>query len=468
MKYYIPFAIAFAMFMETLDSTILGTAIPRIALSLQVSPISLKIALTSYLLSLAIFIPISGWFADRFGTKKVFITALLVFTLGSLCCALANTLVLLVLARILQGFGGAMMMPVGRLILLKSFPKSELVRATNFVTIPALLGPALGPVLGGIIVSYVSWRWIFFVNIPFGLLGSWFAYRVLSNHVAEHVNPLDFTGFVLVGSALAGFAFSLGLLSEGAAEFGLVAKVFAASCGLLFIYFIRARYISFPFINMSLFKVSTFRITLIASFLSRCGIGGMPFLLPLFFQLSLGKSALHSGLLLAPYALGMMLMKSMVRLGLKAFGFKRILLVNTVLLGVAMAMFALVSDATSVVLILALVFASGLLTSLQFSCMNVLTFSDLPHHLLSQGTSLASANQQLSMSFGIALAAISLKYFLGEHGNPFEIQLHVFHQTFLILGLMTGLSAMIFTLLDVDDGVEISGHESRAIFNLKK
>lgn len=461
MKYYIPFAIAFAMFMETLDSTILGTAIPHIALSLHVSPISLKIALTSYLLSLAIFIPISGWFADRFGTKKIFITALLVFTVGSLFCALANTLTMLVLARISQGLGGAMMMPVGRLILLKSFPRNELVRATNFVTIPALLGPALGPVLGGVIVSFVSWRWIFFVNIPFGLLGAWFAYRVLSNHIAEQVHALDFTGFVLFGVALAGFAFSLGILSEGAAEFGLAAKVFVAACGLLFIYFIRARYVAFPFINMTLFKVSTFRITLIGSFLSRCGIGGMPFLLPLFFQLSLGKSALHSGLLLAPYALGMMLMKSMVKPALKAFGFKRILLVNTVLLGVAMGVFAFVSDATPVAWILALVLASGLLTSLQFSCMNVLTFADLPHHQLSMGTSLASANQQLSMSFGIALAAISLKYFLGQHGNPFDIQLHVFHQTFLILGIMTALTAMIFTLLHVNDGAEISGHELR-------
>lgn len=461
MKHYIPFAIAFAMFMETLDSTILGTAIPHIALSLQVSPISLKIALTSYLLSLAIFIPISGWFADRFGTKKVFIAALSVFTLGSLFCALANTLVMLVLARILQGLGGAMMMPVGRLILLKSFPRNELVKATNFVTMPALIGPALGPVLGGLIVSWVSWRWIFIVNIPFGLLGILFAYRVLIDHVAEHAHALDFTGFVLFGVALAGLAFSLGVLSEGEAEFGLASNVFLTALILLLIYFIRSRYIKFPFIDMSLFNVSTFRITLLGSFLSRCGIGGMPFLLPLFFQLSLGKSALHSGLLLAPFAIGMLSMKFFVKFGLKAFGFKRILVVNTVLLGVAMAVFSWVSSETPIIIIIALVFLSGLLTSLQFSCMNVLTFADLPHHQLSKGTSLASANQQLSMSFGIAIAALSLKYFLGQHGNPFEIQTHVFHATFLILGFMTGLTAMVFTLLNVNDGSEISGCESK-------
>lgn len=458
MKHYIPFAIAFAMFMETLDSTILGTAIPRIALSLHINPISLKIALTSYLLSLAIFIPISGWFADRFGTKKIFITALLVFTLGSLFCALATNLVMLVLARILQGLGGAMMMPVGRLILLKSFPKNELVKATNFVTMPALIGPALGPVLGGIIVSYVSWRWIFLVNIPFGLLGALFAYNVLSDYTAAHEHPLDFTGFLLFGLALAGLAFSLGILSEGEAEFGLASNIFLGSLVLLLIYVIRSRYLKFPFIDMRLFEVSTFRITLMGSFLTRCCIGGMPFLLPLFFQLSLGKSALHSGLLLAPYAIGMLFMKFFVKSGLKLFGFKRILVLNTVLLGVAMAMFSFMSPSTSIVFIIALVFISGLLTSLQFSCMNVLTFVDLPHHQLSKGTSLASANQQLSMSFGIAMAALLLKFFLGEHGNQFNMPLHVFHETFLILGFMAALTTLVFLLLNVDDGQEVSGH----------
>lgn len=457
MKHAIPFAIAFALFMETLDSTILGTAIPHIAINLHVNPISLKIALTSYLLSLAIFIPISGWFADRFGTKNIFITALLTFTLGSLFCAMATSLPALVMARVLQGLGGAMMMPVGRLILLKSFPKNELVRVTNFVTMPALIGPAMGPVLGGVIVSYVSWRWIFIVNIPFGVLGALFGYKVLKNHRAEHTPSLDFIGFILFGFALAGFSLAFGMLGEGIAEFGLVMNLVLASLVLLLIYFMRSRYVKFPFIDMTLFKVRTFKLAIMGAFFSRCGIGGMPFLLPLFFQLSLGISALQSGLLLAPYAIGMLTMKFMVRPALQAFGFKRLLVANTVALGLGMMLFSLITHSTRVSLIIALVFISGLLTSLQFSCMNLIAFVDMPSHQLSKATSFASANQQLSMSFGIAMAAISLRMLLGQYSNPFDIKVHVFHVTFLILGVLTALTALVFTLLNVDDGAEVSG-----------
>lgn len=458
MTKYIPFVIAFALFMETLDATIISTAIPKIATNLNTSPISLKVALTSYLLSLAIFIPISGWFADCFGTKKVFITALSVFTVGSLLCGLAINLETLVLARIAQGIGGALMMPVGRLIMLKSFPKAELVKVTNYVTIPSLIGPALGPVLGGIIVSYISWRWIFIVNIPFGIAGIIFALMVLTDHFGIKVNKLDFIGFLLFGIGLAGFAFAFESIGENALNQTLILGIILISLGILMIYFIRSRFTKFPFLDLSVFEIRTFRITVLGSFLSRCGIGGMPFLLPLFFQLSLGKSPMYSGLLLLPYAIAMLIMKFLVKPGLKLYGFKKLLVVNTFLLGVSILVFTLVNASIPLELLIIMIFIHGLLTSMQFSCMNVLSYVDLTESSVSKGTSIASAIQQLSMSFGIAIAAITLRYLLGVNSNTFDIQTKVFHETFLVIGLITLLTTLVFMFLKKSDGIEASKH----------
>lgn len=456
MNKYIPFVIAFALFMETLDSTIISTAIPNIASSIGSDPITLKLALTSYLLSLAIFIPISGWLADRFGTKKIFIIALIVFTVGSLTCGLAFNLDSLVLSRIIQGIGGSLMMPVGRLILLQSFPKNELVKVTNYATIPSLIGPALGPVFGGIIVSYVSWRWIFIVNIPFGIAGVIFARKVLINRVSDNVNNLDFIGFVLFGLALAGLAFSFESIGDSIFSYKTDYNILLASIATLIIYFIRARYIRFPFIDLSVFKIRTFRVTVLGSFISRCGIGGMPFLLPLFYQLGLGMSPLKSGFLLMPYAIGMLLMKFFVKSSLRTFGFKRILLANSFLLSLSILFFTLINLKISIWVSISMLFLHGLLTSLQFSCMNVLNYVDLIDSNRSQGTSIASAIQQLSMSFGIAIAAIALRYFMGTNVDDFEIQTHVFHEAFFTAGLITLLTLAVFYFLDQNDGTEAS------------
>ena len=462
LKQYIPFVIAFALFMETLDATIISTAIPKIAVNLHTSPISLKVALTSYLLSLAIFIPISGWFADRFGTKKVFISALSIFTFGSLLCGLAINLETLVLARIVQGIGGALMMPVGRLIMLKSFPKAELVKVTNYVTIPSLIGPALGPVLGGIIVSYISWRWIFIVNIPFGIAGILFALKVLTDYFNNKVNKLDIIGFLLFGIGLAGFAFAFQSIGENSLDHQLVFSIISASLGILLIYFVRSRYIKYPFLDFSVFKIRTFRITVLGSFLSRCGIGGMPFLLPLFFQLSLGKSPMYSGLLLLPYAIAMLIMKFLVKKSLKMFGFKNLLVANTFFLGISILVFSLITDSVPIELLIIIIFIHGLLTSMQFSCMNVLSYVDLTDDNVSKGTSIASAIQQLSMSFGIAIAAITLKYLLGNNSNTFDIQTRVFHETFLVVGLITVLTALVFIFLKKNDGEEASKYKKKS------
>jgi len=453
MKKYIPFVIAFALFMETLDATIISTAIPKMSISFGIDPVDLKVALTSYLLSLAIFIPISGWCADRFGTKKIFISALLAFTIGSLLCGLSVNIITLVLSRIIQGIGGALMMPVGRLILLKSFPKSELIKATNYVTIPALTGPALGPVLGGIIVSYISWRWIFIVNIPFGIAGIVFAMKVLENHIAKKINKLDFLGFILFGIGLSGFSFAIESIGNDTLNFNFILWTMLFSLFVISIYFLRSRHVKFPFIDISIFKIKTFRITVAGSFLSRCGMGGMPFLLPIFFQLGLGKSPLESGLLLLPYAIAMLMTKFFVRGCLKLFGFKNLLIVNTCLLGLSILAFNFVSVHVSIYLLIIILFAHGLLTSLQFSCMNNLTYIDLTEEIASSGTSIASAAQQLSMSFGIAISAIALEYLLGGNGNSFYMQANAFHLTFVVVGLITLLSTFIFTFLGKHDGL---------------
>ena len=456
MKKNIPFVIAFALFMETLDATIISTAIPKIAVNLHTNPISLKVALTSYLLSLAIFIPISGWFADHFGTKKVFITALMIFTMGSLLSGLAMNLQTLVLSRIIQGIGGALMMPVGRLIILKSFPKSELIKVTNYVTIPSLMGPALGPVLGGVIVSYMSWRWIFIVNIPFGIAGAIFALKILDNHINTQSNSLDFIGFVLFGIGLAGFAFALESIGENTLSKEFIITIISSSLMILCIYFIRSYYITAPFLDLTVFKIRTFRITVLGSFLTRCGIGGMPFLLPLFFQLCLGKSPLYSGLLLLPYAIAMLMIKFFVKKGLKIFGFKNLLVANTFLLGLCILVFTLINSQVSFYVLLTILFILGLLTSVQFSCMNVLSYVDLNESNVSKGTSIASAVQQLSMSFGIAISAITLNFLIGIHGNSFNIPTVIFQQVFLVVGLITVFTTFIFVFLKQEDGAEAS------------
>jgi len=458
MKKYIPFTIAFALFMQTLDSTIISTAIPTIAESLQTTPINLKFALTSYLISLAIFIPISGWFADNFGTKKIFICSLLLFTLGSFFCGIAATLSHLVIARIIQGVGGALMLPVGRLILLKSFPKTELIKVTNYATIPSLIGPALGPVIGGVIVSYVSWRWIFFVNIPFGIAGALLAAKVLTTHIYKQKEKLDFIGFVLFAIGLAGFSFVLSAFNESIISNTILLGVFALSIVFIFTYCVHAHYIKHPFIDISLFKIRTFGATVIGSFFSRGGIGGMSFLLPLFFQLSLDKTAMHSGIILSFYATGMLSIKFFVRPILKLCGFKNLLIVNTFTLGLSVLVFCFITIHSSTVFIILAVFIHGALTSLQFSGMNVLAFLDLNEHNISKGTSLATAIQQLSMSLGISISALILSVLLGAT-NPFHIDALIFHKTFFIMGMVTMLSSFLFMFLHKHDGNEASGYK---------
>lgn len=452
MRNHIPFVIAFALFMETLDATILASAIPVIANDFSVDPVHLKGALTSYLLSLAIFIPISGWLADKYGSKKVFILAITVFTLGSLLCGGAFNLKMLIISRIIQGLGGALMMPVGRLILIRSFPKKDLVRVTNYMTVPSLIGPALGPILGGLIVSYISWRWIFIVNIPFGILGAWMAYKFLDDFYSDEIDSLDLLGFLLFSIGIAGFTYAFDSYGENYLSDFTIFCIILISFGLVFAYFTRAKKIEYSFIDFSIFKVRTFRVTLIGSFLSRCGIGGMPFLMPLFFQLGFAFTPLTSGLLLLPYALSMLCMKFFVAPIIRFFGFRNLLRLNTSLLGFSIIIFSFLKPEFPIHIIALAVFFHGLLTSLQFSCMNVLSYVDLNKKMLSKGTSLASSIQQLSMSFGIAISALILRSLLDENFSSLEMSRYAFSKVFLIIGILTFAASFSFFFLKDSDG----------------
>ena len=322
MKTLLPWLVAVAFFMESLDTTILNTAVPTIAAALHVAPLSMKAALTSYTLSLAVFIPVSGWMADRYGTRRVFATAIGIFILGSFLCGVAGSIHLLVAARILQGCGGSMMVPVGRLTLVRTFERSELVRVLSFVAIPALIGPLIGPLAGGLIVGYLHWSLIFFVNVPIGLIGLYLVHRYLPDYRADKIDPLDVTGFVLFGAGVALLSYVLEVFGEhtlGALE---MAGLLGLALILLLSYWHHASQAAHPVVRLSLFRTRTFRAAVIGSFVTRLGAGGMPFLLPLLYQVGLGYTPVQSGLLIMPQFLAAIGLKFTIPAVLTRFGYR--------------------------------------------------------------------------------------------------------------------------------------------------
>jgi EmrB/QacA subfamily drug resistance transporter len=454
---YVPWLVAVALFMENLDATIVNTAVPTMAESLGVAPLSLKAVLTSYTLSLAIFIPVSGWFADRFGTKRVFMTAIWLFLAGSLGCGLAPNVPTLVAARILQGIGGAMMTPVGRLTLVRTFPRSEMLRTMNYVIIPALLGPLLGPFTGGLIVHITTWRMIFFVNIPLALFGLWLTRRHMPDYRDENVPPLDRLGFVLFCTGIALLSYVLEVFGEHAHASGPVVGLSVVSLLLLGAYGWHARRRVAPLLDLLLFKVRTFRISVVGGFVTRLGYGGMPFLLPLLYQIGLGFPAWQAGLLTVPSALAAMGMKIISRPLLKRFGHRTILLSNTVLLGLTMMIFTQIGRETPLVAILALSFTQGFFASLQFTAMNSLVYADIDDAEASKASSISATAQQLSFSFGVALGSLVAGWFLGpvDQRNP-AATIPALHHAFLTLGIVTIVSSVTFIGLGKNDGNNIS------------
>lgn len=454
---HLPWLVAMALFMENLDATIVNTAVPTMAASLHVEPLSLKGVLTSYTLSLAVFIPVSGWFADRFGTKRVFNFAIGFFLLGSIGCGLAPNVPLLVAARLVQGFGGALMTPVGRLALVRAFPRSEMLRTMNYVIIPALIGPLLGPFTGGLIVHFTSWRVIFFVNIPLALAGLWLTKRYMPDYRDPEVSPLDRAGFLLFCTGIALLSYVLEIFGEHHHASGPVIALAAVALVLLGGYVAHARRKAAPLLQLALFKVRTFRVSVLGGFVTRLGFGGMPFLLPLLYQIGLGYPAWQAGLLTMPQALAAMGMKLFSRKILLWFGHRTTLLTNTVLLGLTMMAFSQIDRGVPIVAILALSFVQGFFSSLQFTSMNSLVFADIDDREASKASSISSTAQQLSLSFGVALGSLVAAWFLGaiDQTRP-EVAIPALHKAFFTLGSITIVSSLTFMTLKSYDGNNIS------------
>jgi EmrB/QacA subfamily drug resistance transporter len=459
-KRLLPWLVAVAFFMESLDTTILNTAVPTISEALHVTPLAMKSVLASYTLSLAIFIPISGWMADRFGTRRVFASAIGLFTMGSLLCGISSDIRLLVACRILQGCGGAMMVPVGRLTLVRTFAKSELIRAMSFVSIPALIGPMLGPVAGGLIVGYFHWRVIFFVNIPIGLLGLVMVYLHLPDFREEHTHPLDVVGLILFGSGIALLSYVLEIFGEHTLSPVEMSALLVLAMALIGGYLLHAREKEFPLLELSLFRIRTFRASVSGSFFTRLGIGGVPFLLPLLYQVGMGFTPIQSGLLIMPQAIASMSTKFLLPKILNRLGYRGVLVSNTVIIGISLLLFATIGLGTPVWLIVLLAFCYGAFTSLQYTSMNTLVYADIVEEQTSNASSIASTMQQMSMSFGVATAGLATVFFIphGAHSSP-PLMTHGVHEALLALGIFTVISSSIFHGLKSGDGQNVSMHK---------
>lgn len=454
----LPWIVAFALFMERLDATIVHTSLPAMAASLDADPLMLKAVSTVYILALAATIPASGWLADRFGTRRVFMAALVVFTLASAACAAAMTAGQLIAARIPQGMAAALMMPVGRVAILRTFPKGELLRAMNFVIMPALIGPMLGPALGGLIVDALGWRWIFLVNLPVGLVGWLVAARLMPDYRGAEPRRLDTLGLLLFGAGVAVLTWALERFSHAGGGAWVDALALAGSGALLGLYLLHARHTPQPLLSFELLRLRTFRASVVGGFITRLGLTGMPLLLPLLYQVGLGLPAWQSGLLMMPSAFAAIGMKALSVPLLRRFGFRRVLVLNTVLAGAVIASFATVGQATPWLLIATQSLAMGFFNSLQFSAMNTLAYADVPEAQTSAATTLSGTMQQLSMSFGLALGAIVAAAWLGNASQDDAAALReALHLTFLTVGALTVLSSLSFWTLRPDDGAHVSG-----------
>jgi EmrB/QacA subfamily drug resistance transporter len=460
-KRLLPWLVAVGFFMESLDTTILNTAVPAIAHALNVAPLSMKAVLASYTLSLAVFIPISGWMANRFGTRRVFASAIGIFTFGSFLCGLSTNIHLLVACRVLQGCGGAMMLPVGRLTMVRTFAKSELIRAMGFVAIPGLIGPMLGPLMGGLIIGYFHWSVIFFVNIPIGIIGLFLVYRHLPNYRAARNYPLDVIGLVLFGSGISLLSYVLEVFGEHTLSGREIAAFLAISAALLATYGLHSLRHAHPLLRLDMARIRTFRVAISGNLLTRLGIGGLPFLLPLLYQVGLGFTPIQSGLMIMPQALAAMSLKPTLPRILRQFGYRRVLIANTVMLGAIVMVFATIDVRTPLWAIALQAFVYGIFTSTQYTSMNTLGYADVNQDQASGASTIASTAQQLAVSFGVASASLTVAFFIPDHAhaNPAQM-IHGIHLALLLLGAWTIVSTLVFKELKSDDGQAISSHKT--------
>jgi EmrB/QacA subfamily drug resistance transporter len=452
----IPLIVATALFMENMDSTVISTSLPAIAADIGTSPLTLKLAITSYLLSLAVFIPASGWTADRFGARAVFSLAIAVFMIGSIGCALSSSITDLVIARIVQGFGGAMMTPVGRLVLLRSIDKSALVNAMAWVTVPALVGPVIGPPLGGFITTYLTWHWIFLINIPIGLLGIFMALRYIDPIRSEDPERFDLYGLLLAGIGLGGIAFGLSVAGLNLLPWTVVVALVAIGTISMTLYVIHAKRTASPVLDFALLRLPTMRASIIGGFLFRLGIGSLPFLLPLLLQVGFGLTPLNSGLVTFASAAGAMGMKTLAARIIRTFGFRNVMMINAIVSSVFLAACALFTAATPLLLIMILLVVGGFFRSLQFTAINTLAYSEVEPAEMSRATTLVSVNQQLAVSAGVAVGAFSVEATMWAH-HVTTLSASDFAPGFIVVAIISTISAYFFYEMPVDAGHQVSG-----------
>ncbi|MFN4282118.1 MAG: MFS transporter [Alphaproteobacteria bacterium] len=455
-RYRVSLIVASALFMENLDSTIILTALPAIAQSMDAEILHLNLAVTSYLLSLAVFIPMSGWLADRFGARNVFRVAVGVFTVASMLCAMAQTPAMLIGARVLQGVGGAMMSPVGRLIILRSVPKAELVPALAYLTIPALIGPVLGPPVGGFISTYFSWHWIFLINLPIGLVGIWLATRYMPDVRVTDVPKLDARGSVLAALGLAGLVFGLETIDRGIVPTVVTAILLGGGALCMTLYVLHARVVPHPIVQLRLLAIRSFRWTIVGGFVFRVASGAIQVLMPLLFQIGFGMTPLAAGLLVFAVAVGAMPMKACAPAVLRAFGFQRVMAGAALGCAAFMIGFGGFSAATPAALIFVALLVYGFVRSIQYTSINAIAYADVGPADMSKATSFVSMNQQLSMSVGAALASFALQQAILWRGGA-SLGAADFPPAFALMAGLAALSTVFFLLLGPNAGAEISG-----------
>jgi len=452
----VPLIVACGLFMENLDSAVLSTSLPAIAVSLDANPLHLSLAITAYLFSLAVFIPVSGWLADRFGARNIFRLAILIFMLGSVGCGLSQTLSELVMSRLFQGLGGAMMVPVGRLVVLRTVTKAEMVTAMAWLTTPALLGPIMGPPLGGFITTYFDWRWIFWINVPIALIGIVLVTRFIEDSREVGVPPLDLRGFAIAGLGLAAAMFGFETVGRGIVPLGVSLGLLAVGALLLALYVLHARRSTHPIIALSLLQIRTFRIAMIGGSVFRLAHGATPFLLPMMLQFGFGMSAFQSGMVTFAGAAGALTMKMTARPILKQFGFRNTLVGNALIVGLSIAAIGLFGPQTPAGIVFGVLLTGGFFRSLQFTSVNTLGYADVPPERMSQATSFASMMQQLSLTMGVAVGAAALHLVLQMRGSE-QPTAGDFPVAFFALGAISALSALVFLRLAPDAGAEVSG-----------
>ena len=453
----IPLVVASALFMENMDSTVIATSLPAMAVDLGTDPVFLKLAFTSYLLSLAVFIPVSGWLADRFGARTVFQAAIAVFVAASIGCAVAGSVAELVAARALQGVGGAMMVPVGRLILLRTVPKARLVQALAWLTIPALVAPLVGPPLGGFITTFFHWRWIFWINVPVGLLGLALSAAFMPNLRADAVPPLDWRGFGLSAVALSSLIFGFTVAGRDTLPPGAAPGLMVLGAVTAWVYVRHARRSAAPILELRLLAVDTFRSSVLGGGLFRIGMGAIPFLLPLMLQIAFGLDPFQSGSLTFVAAAGALAMKFVAAPILRRLGFRRVLTWNALLCAGFLLSYSLFTEDTAHWIIIAVLLVGGFARSLQFTSLNALAYADLAPRQLSQATGFVSVAQQFSLSAGVAFAALVLEVTREVRGDASLVTAD-FAAAFVAIALVSALAAAVHWRLAPDAGQEVSGH----------